>query len=185
MLPSQEQLCKRRLKDKQQKWTKVEFTLQMYLLNRRNSVATRPFFVYVRAINGFKAPEELRDDPTVQVLKHVATDVNLIGNDILSYKKEPIVDGVLHNVRTVPMQDSSASCCDPQQAIDYAANLLVEALDHFDECRARLPEDSPDWEGYDHGLVDFFVGLLEWEIVPLRFNVFESEEDRKNLVLRL
>lgn len=80
MLPSQEQLCKRRLKDKQQKWTKVEFTLEMYLLNHRNSVATRPFFVYVRAINGFKAPEELRDDPTVQVLKHVATDVNLIGN---------------------------------------------------------------------------------------------------------
>lgn len=59
---------------------KVELTLEMYLLNRRNSVATCPFFVYVRAINSFKPPEELRDDPTVQALEHAATDVNLLGN---------------------------------------------------------------------------------------------------------
>lgn len=164
---------------------KVELTLEMYLLNRRNSVATRPFFVYVRAINSFKPPEELRDDPTVQAPEHAATDVNLLGNDILSYKKELIADDASHNVLTVLMQDSSVACSDLQQAIDYASNLLVEALDHFNECRARLLEDSPDWEEYVHGLVDFFVGLLEWEVVSHRFNVFESEEDRKNLVLRL
>ncbi|KIM60409.1 hypothetical protein SCLCIDRAFT_1183779 [Scleroderma citrinum Foug A] len=131
---------------------KAKPTLEMYLLNCRNSVTTRTFFVYVQVINGFKVPKELWGDPTVQALKHTVTDVNLIGNvlglfvvifcQILVHTKHPllqkelIADGVSHNILTVLMQDSSIACSDLRQAIDCTSNLLVEALDRFNECRA-------------------------------------------------
>ncbi|KAL4066480.1 isoprenoid synthase domain-containing protein [Scleroderma yunnanense] len=163
---------------------KVMLTLQTYWLTRRYSVGTRSFFGYIRAVNGLKIPEQLWDDPTVQALGHAATDVTIITNDILSYKKELIEDGAPHNILTILMHDPSIACSDLQQAIDYASNLFDEALDRFNECRAEL-QDSPDLRRYADGIADYFVGKLEWEMSSPRYNVFESEEDRKNLVLKL
>ncbi|KAI5994098.1 isoprenoid synthase domain-containing protein [Pisolithus orientalis] len=163
----------------------VKLTFNTYIPTRRKSVAAPVFLVYARAINGLKISPELLDDTTVKALELAVIDIFIISNDILSYKKELKGEGVVHNLLTILMQDPSTACLDLQHAIDYAANLFNQTLDRFTEYRSKLARDDPQLQAYADAMVDLFVGVIEWQLASTRYNVFESDEDRFNGIMRL
>lgn len=164
---------------------KIKLTLDTYIPTRRSSVAAPVFLVYVRAISGLNAVTELPDDPIVKALELAVIDIFIISNDILSYKKELKGDGTAHNILTILMQDPSTACSDLQQAVDYAADLFHQTLDRFTEYRSKPDRDKPQLRAYADATVDLFVGVIEWQLASTRYNVFESDEDRANGIVRI
>lgn len=163
----------------------VKLTFNTYIPTRRKSVAAPVFLVYARAINGLKVSPELLDDTIVKALELAVIDIFIISNDILSYKKELKGEGVVHNLLTILMQDPSTACLDLQHAIDYAVNLFNQTLDRFTEYRSKLTRGEPQLQAYANAMVDLFVGVIEWQLASTRYNVFESDEDRFNGIMRL
>ncbi|KAI6022011.1 isoprenoid synthase domain-containing protein [Pisolithus marmoratus] len=164
---------------------KVKLTFDTYMPTRRNSVACPVFLVYVRAINGLEVSPDPLDDTVVKALELAVIDLFIIANDILSYKKEFKGDEAVHNILTILMEDPSTGCSDLQQAIDCAANIFNQTLDRFTEYRRQLARDKPQLQAYADALVDLFVGLIEWHLASARYNVFESDEDRVNGIVRI
>ncbi|KAI6022012.1 isoprenoid synthase domain-containing protein [Pisolithus marmoratus] len=164
---------------------KVKLTFDTYIPTRRNSVAAPIFLVYVRAINGLVASPELLDDAIVRALELAVIDIFIISNDILSYKKEFKGDGAVHNILTILMEDPSAGCSNLQQAVDYAASLFNQTSDRFTEYRIKLARDKPQLEAYADAMADLSAGVIEWQLASTRYNVFESEEDRANGIMRI
>ncbi|KAI6110694.1 isoprenoid synthase domain-containing protein [Pisolithus croceorrhizus] len=164
---------------------KVKLTLDAYIPTRRNSVAAPVFLVYARAISGLKAFTELRDDTIVKALELAVVDIFIISNDILSYKKELKGDGAAHNILTILMDDPSTACSDLQEAVDCAADLFNQTLDRFTEYRSKPHRDNPQLLAYADAMVDLFAGLIEWQLQSTRYNVFESDEDRANGIVRI
>ncbi|KAI6125859.1 isoprenoid synthase domain-containing protein [Pisolithus croceorrhizus] len=164
---------------------KVKLTLEAYIPTRRNSVAAPVFLVYARAISGLKAFTELRDDTIVKALELAVVDIFIISNDILSYKKELKGDGAAHNILTILMDDPSTACSDLQEAVDCAADLFNQTLDRFTEYRSKLRRDNPQLLAYTNAMVDLFAGVIEWQLLSTRYNVFESDEDRANGIVRI
>ncbi|KAI6101830.1 isoprenoid synthase domain-containing protein [Pisolithus sp. B1] len=146
-----------------------------YIPTRRNSVAAPVFLVYARAISGLKAFTELRDDTIVKALELAVVDIFIISNDILSYKKELKGDGAAHNILTILMDDPSTACSDLQEAADCAADLFNQTLDRFTEYRSKLHRDNPQLLAYTDAMVDLFAGVIEWQLLSTRYNVFESD----------
>ncbi|KIJ59276.1 hypothetical protein HYDPIDRAFT_44104 [Hydnomerulius pinastri MD-312] len=162
----------------------VKLTLETYLATRRLSVALMPFAAYGRCINSLRISSE---NHNIKALEEAAMDMSIISNDIYSYKKELAEDDTAHNILTVIMQDPKTQhlLTDLQGAINHAAGLLFAALDRFQQHREALSPDKLDLVAYANCLLDIVVGGIEWEMVSLRYKVFETDADRENGVLRL
>jgi len=162
-------------------------TIESYLDTRRRSVCVRPYlvFVWAKANPGLSKP---LDDVSVATMEEAAEELVIMANDLYSYKKEYEDNDVQHNFLTVLMELPTSPAADLQGAINEAATLFESSLERFNNARsaiaARGSDIAPALERYAQGIVDLFVGNIEWSLVIPRYRVFDNEADREKRIMR-
>ncbi|KIH93396.1 hypothetical protein SPBR_04258 [Sporothrix brasiliensis 5110] len=123
------------------------YTLDSFLHVRRRTVGALPSFVLLELGLPAHVDDEsitaAADHPLVRELASVATDMILIGNDLVSYDRER-ASGAVHNIVTVVLKNP------PDKDVPHAPP------------RIETVQDSVDWvAAYHQTLLARFLGLYE------------------------
>ena len=114
--------------------------VQSYLTLRRYTIGAEPSFV-LNAMH-MDLPDAVVNHPTLKRLEDLATDMIILGNDIVSYDREQSQPGQAeHNIISAAM---SSHNLDVQGAMDWVGELHDGLVDEFLGLYARLPQKFPE-----------------------------------------
>ncbi|KAJ5478807.1 Presilphiperfolan-8-beta-ol synthase [Penicillium desertorum] len=107
---------------------------QEHILNRRRTVAVYPTIVICEVALGIQLPQEFIDHPCYEQLVHISTEIVILDNDILSYKKDR-EQGVDQNLIMLLKEQGLFM----QQAVDEIGHLLNVRYKRWYAALANMP----------------------------------------------
>ncbi|KAK4107373.1 terpenoid synthase [Canariomyces notabilis] len=134
--------------------------LPSYLALRRYTIGAEPSFV-LNAMH-MDLPEHVVAHPTLRRLEHLATDMIIIGNDVVSYDREQSQpDQAEHNIISVVM---AAQHCSVQEAMDWVGRFHDELVDSFLAEYKSLPEfpQEQESEAVNEHVREYANALANW-----------------------
>ncbi|KAJ7910913.1 terpenoid synthase [Mycena leptocephala] len=168
-------------------------TLDEYMIARRDNIGTDPSFVFVEISLGLDLPHEVMEHPAIVSLGRDATDMLIIGNDLVSYKKEVLANSADYNILTIIMVNNQT---DLVGAVQWVSDRHDELVEHFLAAKDDILNHRngvPSWgeaidlqvERYIHGLGLWICGHDEWGFHSRRYFGDEGLEIQKSRIVVL
>ncbi|KAK0670689.1 isoprenoid synthase domain-containing protein [Cercophora samala] len=132
--------------------------IQSYLALRRFTIGAEPSFV-LNAMH-MDLPDHVFAHPTLRRLEHLATDMIIIGNDIVSYNREQSQPGQgEHNIVSAAMATFGLSV---QDAMDWAGRHHDNLVDQFIAEHKQLPQFPHESSTVGDHVREYADALANW-----------------------
>ncbi|KAI2821009.1 hypothetical protein CBS63078_1710 [Aspergillus niger] len=154
-------------------------SVEEFIVMRRGSIATTPLYALFEYANGLNIPDEVFECPSIKKLERVSTEVTVIQNDIVSYRKEQILDESSNLIKIYLRQGFSV-----QAAFDEAGKLLAACYRDWYLTLADLPSWGEDVDAqvqtYIDGLQNTVLANIHWSFRAERYwkSNAEIQKDR-------
>ena len=126
-------------------------TIDSYFQTRRENVGVRPA-CFPGELH-LSIPDEAFHHPIIQTLEHLAADIIVVNNDLVSYPKELAAGDYHHNILAIVMHELS---CDIGTAMGWAVQRHQQSQQRF---LAAL-EDVPTWGPEVDAQVQAYIAQL-------------------------
>ncbi|KAL9037990.1 MAG: hypothetical protein Q9214_005462, partial [Letrouitia sp. 1 TL-2023] len=159
-------------------------SIEEQLATRRRSSGVTPLFALVEYAHGLDLSDEIFEHRSIKEIERIGTDLVLLQNDILSYRKEevrmhsrssPIIEyvitkilqaeGVNHNLVAICRMNGMPA----QQAFDHVNTLLRGCYRDWYLALADLPQWGEEIDNqvqkYIRGVQDVVLANLSWRFV--------------------
>ncbi|KAH8810088.1 isoprenoid synthase domain-containing protein [Flagelloscypha sp. PMI_526] len=178
---------------------------EAYIRNRRETVGTRTAVHIVRWAYGIILTDEELSDPRFEKMVTCTGEIASMANDLYSLKKEFLSNPFhpLDNLVYVAVHDPSTGLRKPttfneelQAGVDYLAKAFTESYRVYQEqidsliddppaCAANHPEFKDMVKKYGRATIEVAAASCTWSMHGslLRYNVFTTEENRRNSIL--
>ncbi|KAH8806767.1 isoprenoid synthase domain-containing protein [Flagelloscypha sp. PMI_526] len=178
---------------------------EAYIHNRRETVGTRTAVNIVRWANGIILTDEELSDPRFEKMVTCTGEIASMANDLYSLKKEFLGNPFhpLDNLVYVAVHDPSTGLRksttfneELQTGVDYLAQTFAESYKVYQEqidsliadppaCAANHPEFKDMVKRYGQAVIEVAAASCTWSMHGslLRYNVFTTEENRRNSIL--
>ncbi|GLA72902.1 terpene cyclase [Aspergillus tubingensis] len=146
---------------------------------RRASIATMPIIALFEYAYGLNIPDEVFECSSIKELERVSTEVAAIQNDIVSYRKEQLLDEN-SNLIKIYLRDGFSV----QAAFDEAGKLLATCYRDWYLALADLPSWGEDVDAqvqtYIEGLQNVVLANIHWSFRAERYwkSNAEIQKDR-------
>ncbi|RAK94265.1 terpene synthase metal binding domain protein [Aspergillus costaricaensis CBS 115574] len=150
-----------------------------FIAMRRGSIATTPLFALFEYAYGLNIPDEVFECSSIKELERVSTEVTVIQNDIVSYRKEQLLDEN-SNLIKIYLRDGFSV----QAAFDEAGKLLATCYRDWYLALADLPSWGEDVDAqvqtYIEGLQNVVLANIHWSFRAERYwkSNAEIQKDR-------
>ncbi|GLA28673.1 terpenoid synthase [Aspergillus phoenicis ATCC 13157] len=154
-------------------------SVEEFIVMRRGSIATTPLYALFEYAYGLNIPDEVFECPSIKKLERVSTEVTVIQNDIVSYRKEQILDESSNLIKIYLRQGFSV-----QAAFDEAGKLLAACYRDWHLTLADLPSWGEDVDAqvqtYIDGLQNTVLANIHWSFRAERYwkSNAEIQKDR-------
>ncbi|CAL00339.1 uncharacterized protein An09g06090 [Aspergillus niger] len=154
-------------------------SVEEFIVMRRGSIATTPLYALFEYANGLNIPDEVFESSSIKKLERVSTEVTVIQNDIVSYRKEQILDESSNLIKIYLRQGFSV-----QAAFDEAGKLLAACYRDWYLTLADLPSWGEDVDAqvqtYIDGLQNTVLADIHWSFRAERYwkSNAEIQKDR-------
>ncbi|KAI0007135.1 isoprenoid synthase domain-containing protein [Xylariaceae sp. FL0662B] len=159
-------------------------SVEEYMNFRRGSIGTYPSFSLIEYAHGIDLPQEIIDHPSIGICEEVASDLVILVNDLLSYRKD-LEQGVEHNIIILFREQGYTT----QQAVDKIGHMLEDAYRRWYRALAELPTwgEKIDKEvlKYIDGCRNVALGNLHWSYASRRYLGDEGKQIRHSRILSL
>ncbi|KAF7596078.1 hypothetical protein BBP40_003340 [Aspergillus hancockii] len=165
---------------------KREFTRDVseYMAMRRGTIGVYPAIALTEYALGIQLANEIFDHPSLQECMCVSSDLVILVNDLLSYKKD-LALGVDHNLITL-LKAKGRSI---QEAVDEIGAMIDDCYKRWYRALANLPVFG---EHIDHEVLKFIdacrnvaLGNLHWSFKTGRYLGPDGDTVRKTRMMRL
>ncbi|KIN06849.1 hypothetical protein OIDMADRAFT_107833 [Oidiodendron maius Zn] len=129
-------------------------TVEEYLRNRRHNIGARP--CYAVAEFNLNLPDEVLHNKTIKQLEYLATDIIILGNDILSYNKEQAIGDDRHNIVTIVMHQLGLNI---DSAVAWAVRYQTDLQEKFLQQWRNVPCFEP---GLNNDVSEYIFHLANW-----------------------
>ncbi|KAI1080884.1 isoprenoid synthase domain-containing protein [Whalleya microplaca] len=159
-------------------------SIEDYMNLRRHSIGTYPSFSLVEYAHGIELTQEIIDHFSIRTCEEVASDLVILVNDLLSYRKD-LEQGVRHNI-IILLKDQGHTT---QQAVDRVGHMLAAAYQRWYSALVELPTwgEKTDKEvlKYIDGCRNVALGNLHWSYSSGRYLGDEGQQVRRTQILNL
>ncbi|KAF7374243.1 Terpene cyclase [Mycena sanguinolenta] len=151
------------VQEAQRRSTSFNCTTDEYMSIRRDSIATGPCFALLEISLGLDLPHEVMEHPAVISLTRDASDILILANDLVSYKKEVLAKSAEFNLLTILTVNYHK---DLAGAVQWVSDRNDEAVERFlairDDVHHRR-NGVPSWgEDIDMQLDKYINGMAYW-----------------------
>ncbi|KAJ0384217.1 hypothetical protein COL922a_008854 [Colletotrichum nupharicola] len=139
----------------------LKISVKQYMDFRRATIACEPCYALVEYAHGISISQEQVDHESVQTCMQTASDLVILVNDILSYRKD-LEQGVDHNLISLLKAQGYST----QAAVDKIGDMIDECYKRWYGAMARMPlwGEKIDREvlRYLDGCRNIALGNLHW-----------------------
>ncbi|KAF3809982.1 Presilphiperfolan-8-beta-ol synthase [Colletotrichum gloeosporioides] len=162
----------------------LKISVKQYMDFRRATIACEPCYALVEYAHGISISQEQIDHESVQTCMQTASDLVILVNDILSYRKD-LEQGVDHNLISLLKAQGYST----QAAVDKIGDMIDECYKRWYGAMARMPlwGEKIDREvlRYLDGCRNIALGNLHWSYESGRYLGAEGAEVRQTRIMRL
>ncbi|KAJ0359945.1 hypothetical protein COL26b_014216 [Colletotrichum chrysophilum] len=162
----------------------LKISVKQYMDFRRATIACEPCYALVEYAHGISISQEQVDHESVQTCMQTASDLVILVNDILSYRKD-LEQGVDHNLISLLKAQGYST----QAAVDKIGDMIDECYKRWYGAMVRMPlwGEKIDREvlRYLDGCRNIALGNLHWSYESGRYLGAEGAEVRQTRIMRL
>ncbi|OJZ82180.1 hypothetical protein ASPFODRAFT_701161 [Aspergillus luchuensis CBS 106.47] len=152
-----------------------------FIAMRRGSIATTPLFALFEYAYGLNIPDEVFECSSIKELERVSTEVTVIQNDIVSYRKEQVC-AYNSNLIKIYLRDGFSV----QAAFDEAGKLLATCYRDWYLALADLPSWGEDVDAqvqtYIEGLQNVVLANIHWSFRAERYWKSNAEIQKERTI---
>ncbi|MFG2639128.1 hypothetical protein ACGFX8_36605 [Streptomyces sp. NPDC048362] len=136
-------------------------SLAEYTIMRRHAGATYTCLAIIEVVGGYEVPAALAASVPVQKLNDLAADIVSWDNDVYSFPKEYAVDGAVHNLVGVLVEELQT---DAAAAFGHAMGMCDSQMQRFAKTSelVRQQFSSPQLNEYIVGVELWLSGHIAW-----------------------
>ncbi|KAL0940513.1 terpene synthase metal binding domain protein [Colletotrichum truncatum] len=162
----------------------LSLTVDEYMDFRRATIACEPCYALVEYAHGISISQEQIDHESVQTCMRTASDLVILVNDILSYRKD-LEQGVDHNLISLLKAQGHTT----QEAVDKIGDMVDECYKTWYGALVRMPVwgEKVDKEvlRYLDGCRNVALGNLHWSYESGRYLGTEGARVRETRIMPL
>ncbi|KAF7374173.1 Terpene cyclase [Mycena sanguinolenta] len=176
------------MQEAQHRSTSHNCTPDEYMSIRRGSISSGPCFALVEISLGLDLPHEVMEHPAVISLTRDASDIIILANDLVSYKKEVLANSAEFNLLTILTVHYHK---DLAGAVQWISDRNDEAVERFLALRDDVHNHKsgvPSWgedidmqlDKYINGIAYWIRGNDEWSFICERYFGKEGPEIQRS-----
>ncbi|KAF9878407.1 hypothetical protein CkaCkLH20_03899 [Colletotrichum karsti] len=162
----------------------LKLTVDEYMDFRRATIACEPCYALVEYAHGINISQKQIDHESIQVCMRTASDLVILVNDILSYRKD-LEQGVDHNLISLLKAQGHST----QAAVDKISDMIDECYKAWYGALVRMPVwgEKIDKEvlKYLDGCRNIALGNLHWSYESGRYLGAEGAQVKETRIMHL
>ncbi|KAF9811098.1 hypothetical protein IEO21_06675 [Rhodonia placenta] len=151
---------------------------------RRLTVGARPSYALMEL--GMNIPDEVWEDPAMEIMAVCVTDMIILDNDMLSWNVEQSRGDDAHNIVRIVMEAKKTDVASAMKWVeDYHSLLKKTFLDVYKSVPSWGPEVDAQVQEYARGLGNWVICNISWSFESARYFGKEGRRIREERVVAI